>query len=198
MKKLDILFKKEIKDFVYSSKCWILFFFVILGEKVIIKRNHDAYNIYFHFWWITFTVQQFIYDSFLTDVREKGTLFLCNAKIKFLNYYLVKCLFCAAIMILMLSGEIHRIVKISNALQVLFLFSLSMMVVPVEYFMLILAKGNEAVGIILSNLIMGALFLLLTKLPASVLTVLLGVAINVLFYVAVNMAQKSLYFRKLI
>ena len=151
MKKLDILFKKEIKDFVYSSKCWILFFFVILGEKVIIKRNHDAYNIYFHFWWITFTVQQFIYDSFLTDVREKGTLFLCNAKIKFLNYYLVKCLFCAAIMILMLSGEIHRIVKISNALQVLFLFSLSMMVVPVEYFMLILAKGNEAVGIILSN-----------------------------------------------
>ena len=196
MKKMSILLKKEIKDFVYSSKCCFLFLLIIVGEKIMIKCNNGEYNLFFHFFWVTCAILQFVYDSFKTDVREKGCLFLHNVRIPFSSYYLAKCYFCYAIMILMLLGEAKRIVEISNIIQILYLFFLSMVSVPVGYFMLILVKGNEAVAAISSTLIVGGIFLTLTKIPASFMAVLLGITINVLLYFAVYMSYKSVYFRK--
>lgn|SRR5574344_399704 len=91
-RKYLFLLKKEVKDFVYSYKCWGVCLLLAFLQKIF-SLCDITIDFYFYFWFVTTAIAQYVYDSYLTDIKEKGFLFLHNMGIGFYPFIISKLIF---------------------------------------------------------------------------------------------------------
>ena len=193
------MIKKELRDFIYSYKSVLTVFIAIIGEKLILHANHlESYNIFFHSWLITPALQQFVYDSFKTDIREKGLFFYQNLKIPFKMYFFSKFIICVFLFFIMFLFEIKNIMMESNFLQFLCLSMQSFISMPIMFIASVLLKQSETGGLILSTIIMGVIIFGLMNLPYLWLNFIITFLLLILFIFIAYKLYKSYLFRRCI
>ena len=89
--KYSFLIKKELRDFFRSYKCVLMVLFITLFP-IIWKFKGKVMPDVIYIAFFQMAQGQFIYDSFLNDTREKGSLFFINMKIPFESQFLIKML----------------------------------------------------------------------------------------------------------
>lgn len=145
-----ILLKKELKDFIYSYQCWGCIIILAFVETILLRVSDFQINIWIYLWLSTIGVSQFIFDSYNSDVKQKGTLFLLNLKLNFSKIMIAKMIFAffIGIVIIFLNFDlVFESLKIYDLLWVFLVYvfaSLSMFIISV------LSENSEIGGMLLS------------------------------------------------
>ncbi len=189
--------KKEFKDFIYSHKSVLTVIIEIIGVKFLLHiAKHDDYTIFLHFWLITTALQQFIYDSFLTDIKEKGILFYLNLKIPFSVYFLPKLIICIVLEIIMVLFEIKNIIRTTDFLTFSSVFIQCLIAVPIMFISSIFVKLNETGGLVITSLLMAIILFSIRLLPSPVLILLSSILLFLFCCFLAYKTFKSLLYRK--
>ena len=194
MANFKILLKKELKDFIYSYKCWITFLIVVFAQKLFFKLGND-YSLFFHAWFITTAIQQFLYDSLLTDVKDKGLFFLINLKINFWEYFLAKLIISFLVFVLLFLVEIKNILIVADFFTLAIVIFIEILTVPVMFLFTIFVNYSETGGLFSTTIFIGLLFILFANITGLV-AVVLAILLNVIFVFLAYKLFNSVYFRK--
>lgn len=194
MRLFKIVLLKEFKDFVYSYKCWFNFILIILGMKIIASRTD--YSLFFHSWFITLAIQQFVYDSFLTDIKEKGILFLSNIKCPFPLYFFSKLIVVIIVYLFMFLFELPTIVKDYNFIKCIYVFLLSTLSLPVMFTITTLAKSSEVGGVIFSSITMGIIYFCFSQFSINIISTVILITLWIILFFLMRLVFNSMLFRK--
>lgn len=198
-KKLNFLnvLKKEFFDFIYSYKSVLTVFIVILGEKLILHVNKpQPYDIFFHSWLITTALQQFVYDSFLTDIREKGLLFYQNMKVSFKQFFAAKFLICVVLYLFMFLCEINNILRDANIQQFFCLSLQGFIAMPLMFIASTVFIKSETGGLIITTLIMAVIIFGLRFISQLWISYIITIILLAGFVFLAYSVYKSLFFKK--
>lgn len=89
LNKLFFLFRKELSDYIHSYKCWGTLFLVSCFPLLFHAKGKEMPDL-IYLLFFQGAQAQCIYDSFLTDTKEKGILFYHNLSISFSSLFIAK------------------------------------------------------------------------------------------------------------
>lgn len=189
------LLKKEIKDFIYSYQCWGCVLILLFLQKIL-SIGKIQVNFWLYLFFVCLSISQFIYDSYSTDIKEHGILFINNLNIDFFHYTLAKQL--SAVFL----GIIFIFMRLSLLLETFTYSDLTWMLCLISFasFLMficsILTEGSEMGGSLISAFVSGIVLIILYVIKFFILRVILLIFLNGLFFFICKKLYNSLFFRK--
>lgn len=118
---LTIIFKKELYEFRYNYRVWVLTAIVICFSYFpnVRKSNMQDFTILA---FIILAIGQYIYNSYLTDISYKGILFLENIRIKSIYLFLTKLLFSSIIAGIIVLANVSNIKGVFSFLDISWIY----------------------------------------------------------------------------
>lgn len=189
------IFKKEFKDLLNSHKT--IFCIILLSVFPYFMKGVKRVEppVWIEIWLIQMLLGQFIYDSFLLDVKNGGYIFLNNLKCKFVRYFCVKLLFC------IIASSIPVFVNLIFIINKLSIFDIGWIILSfiytgtIMFIFTILFKGQEIGAVFIYSIVTGITVLCLSVSPLIV-RFLIVIILDIIFYILSLKISNSVYFRK--
>ena len=192
--KLKILLKKELYEFRYNYKAWILIIITVCFSYFpnIRKSNIRDFTILV---FIILAVGQYIYNSYLTDISNKGILFLQNLGIKSIELFFIKILFSFLISNVMILANIPNLKGIFSLIDILWIYptvisSSAIMQIAATY-----ANGAENTATIISSIISFIILICVFFIKILFLKIIFSCGSALIFFWLCELNSYSLKYR---
>lgn len=185
------LFKKEIRDYLYSYKC-LLAIAIISLYPVLWRAKGKVMPEVLYIAFFQMVQGQFIYDSFLMDTKEKGSLFFINMKLSFEIQYIIKAAIAFLQIILCVIINYKDIVLYFTFIDLLWIIPLLVHSSLMMYVGSVLTDGAElSTAFVISGIIFVLTYLIL--LSSLIIRILVTCGLSILLFL---IAKKLFYSKK--
>ena len=194
LNKLFFLFRKELSDYIHSYKCWGTLFLVSCFPLLFHAKGKEMPDL-IYLLFFQGAQAQCIYDSFLTDTKEKGMLFYHNLSISFPMMFFTK--FITSLIIPFIAAVIN-----TKDMVLYFSFSDILWILPVLIFSetvafagAVVSAGAEMFLELLTVFFGGAVFILCRLSPFG-MRIGIPIILSVLMIAVDSWLYQSKFYRK--
>ncbi len=149
--KIKILIKKEILELIFNFKSWInVFLWAAIPYLPQIYEPYHKYIVAVLF--SVFAGGQYVYDSYLSDIKFKGAFFLHNIKVGFFQVFFVKLVISSLLSFVAMLINIPNLVLHITAIDICWILHIFISFSAIMYLASIFSKGVEITSAIISVL----------------------------------------------
>ncbi|MFI3257404.1 MAG: hypothetical protein R3Y36_03810 [Spirochaetales bacterium] len=171
------LLHKEVKELLSSYLTIIGIIVSIIISYFESARSHNINDI-FTIGLTGLTVGQYVYDSYLSDVKDQGALFLHNIKIGFFESFIVKTCFALSISIIILCTNIPNLIGYVGLADIPWIIGYIVFATIIMQIASIYAKGAEITAGIIAIAVQISVFFLLYQTDNALLKALIITAFD--------------------
>ncbi|QOW61172.1 hypothetical protein [Treponema pedis] len=158
---MKILFKKELYEFRYNYKAWFIAFLSIAAVYAPTSWKHEA-PVFLLCLWLLISIGQYIYESYYTETKHGGWIFIHNMGVTFFELFFAKFLCSLMMVIVIMIIDIPNLIGKIWISDFFLIFLFTIIQIEITYLSIIFSKGSEAtsstVGTILSVVLLFAAF----------------------------------------
>ncbi len=167
-KQIKILIKKEIFELFFNFKSWLNI--LLWGLMPYLPQIHDKYHKYIAAMiFSVFAGGQYVYDSYMSDIKFKGAFFLHNIKVDFFQVFFVKLFIAVVLSCLSLLINIPNIVLFISFFDIFWVLPLIISFSTIMYLTSVFSKGAEITSAIISILLTIPVFVFVFKIKFPLL-----------------------------
>lgn len=189
------ILKKEFKDFILSYKSILMLLLASIFPVFVRNEGPEDFPIWIQVLFIQMVIGQYMYDSYLLDIKRGGIKFILNIKVSFNIYFFYKLIFSSLVTLIPLFVNIHNIEEYLSLLDLIWIILSFVYCGCLMFIGVCFSKGEEiATSVIITIILSLVLFGLSKVMVAS--RVLFVIIIDTLFIFVCSKLFKSLYLRK--
>ncbi len=191
LSKYSFLIKKELRDFFRSYKCILMVLFITIYPIIWRIRGKILPDvIYIAFFQMA--QGQFIFDSFLNDTKEKGSLFFINMKISFESQFLIKMLIAFSQVLVSILVNFKDIAYLFSPIDILWIIPIIFQASFLMFIGTIISGGAElSTALSVTAIIFAITFAVL--LSPTIIRILISLGLLTITY----LISKKMYYSKI-
>ena len=194
---MNSLEKKELKDMIYNYKSWLSLILGIISPTLLHLRKVEPFP-YIYISVIIMCLCQYIYDSYLTDTKNKGNIFIYNIGVSSTKILFTKILVVLVFEIIMLLLNLPYTIKYINFVDYFWIFPLTATCVTFMYFTAMFSQSSETTSVILTFIVIFAYTFLLWNMDFIILKIGISLASAILMsFIAIKTADSLIYRQQL-
>lgn len=162
--KIKILLKKEVIEFFFNYKSWLMIPLCIAVPYLPRISKFEPYSKFIiTFFYSIFGGGQYIYDSYISDIKFKGAFFLHNIKVSFFQVFFVKVFISVTLSCILLLINIPHLAPYINFFDILWILPLLISFSAIMYLASVFSKGAEISSAIIAIIFTIAIFVFIFK-----------------------------------
>lgn len=189
------LIQKEFRDFVLSYKSVLMLLLASIFPIFVRNERLENYPIWIQVLFIQMVIGQYMYDSYLLDIKKGGIHFILNNKVSFNSYFLCKLMFTSFVTFIPLFVNIYSIEEYLSILDCLWIILSFVYCGCLMFIGVCFSKGEEIATAVIVTIILSVILFGLSKIMI-VLRVFSVIMLDVFFIFVCSKNFKSLYLRK--
>lgn len=192
--KLKILLKKELYEFRYNYKAWVLVIICIAGLYVPWMKDRDL-QVFTASFFILLSVGQYIYNSYADEINYSGAVFIHNLNFSFLQVFFVKIFFSFLIAAVILIADFPNI---SKEIKITDFFWLSPLIIAGAGIMQlsgISSKGSEDTSSVIMSIVSFIMLVCVMLIEIVILRILTCIVLAAVSVYTANKVSYSLKYR---
>ncbi|MEL3913085.1 hypothetical protein [Treponema pedis] len=191
---LKILLKKELYEFRYNYKAWLIIIICTAVSYVPWLRKHDI-SVFTASFFILLAVGQYIYNSYSDEINSSGSIFIHNLNFSFLQVFFIKIFFSFVIAAVILIADIPNINGVIKTADFFWLFPLIVTGAAVMQLSSVSSKGSEDTSATVSIIISFIMLVCIMLIQVMILRILACMLLAVLSVYAAYKVSYSLKYR---
>lgn len=191
------LLKKEIKDVIYNYKSWLVLLISVFLPCIMKYKKMES-DSWIYIFMVIIAICQYIYDSYLTDTKNKGNIFIYNTGVSSTKILFTKILVVLVFEIIMLLLNLPYTIKYINFVDYFWIFPLTATCVTFMYFTAMFSQSSETTSVILTFIVIFAYTFLLWNMDFIILKIGISLASAILMsFIAIKTADSLIYRQQL-
>ena len=187
------LLKKEIKDFFCNYKSWLLIIMISFIPYYYEMRKIKMQNIMY----ILFTTMaplQYVYESFLTDIKTKSIVFIYNIRNSFIRLYFRKILLSFILLGVTFLLSLPYTIKYLKMIDFFWIIPWMIFCVSLMQIAAILSKGAEITSAVFTLGIAFILLMFLLTINNILIIILISICLALVsFFAAWKLSESNFY-----
>lgn len=192
--KLKILLKKELYEFRYNYKAWVLVIICIAGLYVPWMKDRDL-QVFTASFFILLSVGQYIYNSYADEINYSGAIFIHNLNFSFLQVFFVKIFFSFLIAAVILVADFPNISKEIKITDFFWLPPLIIAGAGIMQLSGISSKGSEDTSSVIMFIVSFIMLVCIMLIQLIILRIITCVALAAILVFISNKVSYSLKYR---
>ncbi|WP_024469702.1 hypothetical protein [Treponema pedis] len=191
---LKILLKKELYEFRYNYKAWLIIIICTAGLYVPWMKDRGL-QVFTASFFILLAVGQYIYNSYSDEINSSGSIFIHNLNFSFLQVFFIKIFFSFVIAAVILIADIPNINGVIKTADFFWLFPLIVTGAAVMQLSSVSSKGSEDTSATVSIIISFIMLVCIMLIQVMILRILACMLLAVLSVYAAYKVSYSLKYR---
>ena len=163
---------KEMREILYHYKTWVCIA-LVAGLPFLFQKLGAPHDGWYYLLLFACTVGQFVYDSFLDDVREGGAIFVHNVAAAFFPVFCAKLAVSAALSLVLYLADLPVFLHTFVAADIPWLLCYPLYTCLLMFIACVLTDGSEMGSFFIMLMATFPLLLALNKLCSPVRALLL-------------------------
>ncbi len=194
LKRLKILFKKELYEFRFNYKAWVLAFLSILFVYAPTTWKYEA-PVFSLFLCLLISISQYVCESYYTETNYGAWIFTHNMGFSFFELFFVKFLCSIILVAVIMIIDIPNLRGKIGISDFFVIFLLTIIEIEITQLSIIFSKGSENTSSTIGTILSIVLLLSVFYLKSRILCILLLISIAVLLGYICNSISKAIRYR---
>ncbi len=191
------LLKKEIREVIYDYQSWLAVLIPIFLPCLLSYVGKEEATC-FYISVVLSCISQYIYNSFLSDTKTRGIIFVYNLVSKTLKIFIAKVFVAIGLLVTIFLLNITYILEYILLINLIWIVFLLITTVAIMYFTAIFSQSSETTSTIMTLSIVFAYTFFLWNLDLAILKIGISLASAILMsFIAIKTADSLIYRQQL-
>lgn len=191
------LLKKEIKDVIYNYKSWLVLLISVFLPCIMKYKKMES-DSWIYIFMVIIAICQYIYDSYLTDTKTKGIIFIYNMGFSSFYIFIIKIIVTISIIGIIFLIDISYVKEYIASINIIWILFFSITCIALMQFLAIFSQSSETTSSIITTIIAFLYGLLLWNLDLIILKIGISLASAILMsFIAIKTADSLIYRQQL-
>lgn len=191
------LLKKEIKDVIYNYKSWLVLLISVFLPCIMKYKKMES-DSWIYIFMVIIAICQYIYDSYLTDTKTKGIIFIYNMGFSSFYIFIIKIIVTISIIGIIFLIDISYVKEYIASINIIWILFFSITCIALMQFLAIFSQSSETTSSIITTIIAFLYGLLLWNIDFIILKIGISLASAILMsFIAIKTADSVVYRQQL-
>lgn len=191
------LLKKEIKDVIYNYKSWLVLLISVFLPCIMKYKKMES-DSWIYIFMVIIAICQYIYDSYLTDTKTKGIIFIYNMGFSSFYIFIIKIIVTISIIGIIFLIDISYVKEYIASINIIWILFFSITCIALMQFLAIFSQSSETTSSIITTIIAFLYGLLLWNMDFIILKIGISLASAILMsFIAIKTADSLIYRQQL-
>lgn len=191
------LLKKEIKDVIYNYKSWLVLLISVFLPCIMKYKKMES-DSWIYIFMVIIAICQYIYDSYLTDTKTKGIIFIYNMGFSSFYIFIIKIIVTISIIGIIFLIDISYVKEYIASINIIWILFFSITCIALMQFLAIFSQSSETTSSIITTIIAFLYGLLLWNIDLIILKIGISLASAILMsFIAIKTADSLIYRQQL-
>lgn len=191
------LLKKEIKDVIYNYKSWLVLLISVFLPCIMKYKKMES-DSWIYIFMVIIAICQYIYDSYLTDTKTKGIIFIYNMGFSSFYIFIIKIIVTISIIGIIFLIDISYVKEYISSINIIWILFFSITCIALMQFLAIFSQSSETTSSIITTIIAFLYGLLLWNIDFIILKIGISLASAILMsFIAIKTADSLIYRQQL-
>lgn len=191
------LLKKEIKDVIYNYKSWLVLLISVFLPCIMKYKKMES-DSWIYIFMVIIAICQYIYDSYLTDTKTKGIIFIYNMGFSSFYIFIIKIIVTISIIGIIFLIDISYVKEYIASINIIWILFFSITCIALMQFLAIFSQSSETTSSIITTIIAFLYGLLLWNIDFIILKIGISLASAILMsFIAIKTADSLIYRQQL-
>ena len=191
------LLKKEIKEVIYDYKSWLaVLISIVLPYLLSYTGKEEATCFYISI--VLSCISQYIYNSFLSDTKTRGIIFVYNLESKTVKIFIAKVFVAIVLLVIIFIFNITYILEYVPLINIIWIVFFLITTIAIMYFTAMFSQSSETTSTVITLSIVFGVTFFLWNLDLIILKIGISLASAILMsFIAIKTADSLIYRQQL-
>lgn len=191
------LLKKEIKEVIYDYKSWLaVLISIVLPYLLSYTGKEEATCFYISI--VLSCISQYIYNSFLSDTKTRGIIFVYNLESKTVKIFIAKVFVAIVLLVIIFIFNITYILEYVPLINIIWIVFFLITTIAIMYFTAMFSQSSETTSTVITLSIVFGITFLLWNMDFIILKIGISLASAILMsFIAIKTADSLIYRQQL-
>ena len=191
------LLKKEIKEVIYDYKSWLaVLISIVLPYLLSYAGKEEATCFYISI--VLSCISQYIYNSFLSDTKTRGIIFVYNLESKTVKIFIAKVFVAIVLLVIIFIFNITYILEYVPLINIIWIVFFLITTIAIMYFTAMFSQSSETTSTVITLSIVFGITFLLWNIDFIILKIGISLASAILMsFIAIKTADSLIYRQQL-
>lgn len=191
------LLKKEIKEVIYDYKSWLaVLISIVLPYLLSYTGKEEATCFYISI--VLSCISQYIYNSFLSDTKTRGIIFVYNLESKTVKIFIAKVFVAIVLLVIIFIFNITYILEYVPLINIIWIVFFLITTIAIMYFTAMFSQSSETTSTVITLSIVFGITFFLWNLDLIILKIGISLASAILMsFIAIKTADSVVYRQQL-
>lgn len=191
------LLKKEIKEVIYDYKSWLaVLISIVLPYLLSYTGKEEATCFYISI--VLSCISQYIYNSFLSDTKTRGIIFVYNLESKTVKIFIAKVFVAIVLLVIIFIFNITYILEYVPLINIIWIVFFLITTIAIMYFTAMFSQSSETTSTVITLSIVFGITFFLWNLDLIILKIGISLASAILMsFIAIKTADSLIYRQQL-
>ncbi|MBE6348621.1 MAG: hypothetical protein E7064_06740 [Spirochaetaceae bacterium] len=191
------LLKKEIKEVIYDYKSWLaVLISIVLPYLLSYTGKEEATCFYISI--VLSCISQYIYNSFLSDTKTRGIIFVYNLESKTVKIFIAKVFVAIVLLVIIFIFNITYILEYVPLINIIWIVFFLITTIAIMYFTAMFSQSSETTSTVITLSIVFGITFFLWNLDLIILKIGISLVSAILMsFIAIKTADSLIYRQQL-